>query len=78
MMAVAQKKHLFIYDSQGIELHQMRDYIEPAHLTYLPYHYLLACASKLGFIKYLDISTGQSIAECKTKKGEATCMGKNS
>lgn len=74
MFAVAQKKHLFIYDSQGIELHQMRDHTEPAHLAYLPYHFLLASASKLGFIKYLDVSVGKEIAECKTRRGEATCM----
>jgi U3 small nucleolar RNA-associated protein 7 len=77
MFAVAQKKHLFIYDSQGIELHQMRDHMEPAHLEYLPYHFLLATATKLGFIKYLDISVGKEIAECKTRRGEATCLKMN-
>ena len=77
MFAVAQKKHLFIYDSQGIELHQMRDHLEPSHLVYMPYHFLLASASKLGFIKFLDISVGKEIAECKTKRGEATALRVN-
>ena len=70
MYAVAQKKHLFIYDSNGIELHCLRDHVEPKFLDFLPYHYLLVTASKLGFIQYLDISMGKTIAEIKTKRGE--------
>ena len=77
MFAVAQKKYLYMYDAQGIELHQMREIMEPAILEFLPYHFLLACATKLGFIKYLDITCGKEIAECKTRKGEATCMKQN-
>ena len=77
MFAVAQKKYLYIYDNQGIELHQMRDTLEPSLLEFLPYHYLLCTASKLGFVKYLDISCGKEVAECKTKRGEATCMRQN-
>jgi U3 small nucleolar RNA-associated protein 7 len=77
MFAVAQKKYLHIYDSQGIELHQMRDHQEPAKLEYLPYHFLLCSGSKLGFLKYLDISCGKEVAECKTKKGEIYAMRQN-
>jgi U3 small nucleolar RNA-associated protein 7 len=43
----------------------------------MPYHYLLATATKLGYIKYLDISVGKEIAECKTKRGEAMAMKVN-
>jgi U3 small nucleolar RNA-associated protein 7 len=77
MFAVAQKKYLYIYDNQGIELHQMRDHIEPSILEFLPYHFLLCTATKLGYIKYLDISNGKEIAECKTRRGEATCLRVN-
>jgi len=77
MFAVAQKKYLYMYDSQGIELHQMRDINEPSLLEFLPYHFLLCTATKLGFLKYLDITNGKEIAECKTRKGEATCMQAN-
>ena len=66
-----------MYDAQGIELNQMRDILEPSILEFLPYHFLLATATKLGFIKYLDITNGKEIAECKTRKGEATCMKVN-
>lgn len=74
MFAVAQKKYLYIYDAQGIELNTMRDVLEPSKLEFLPYHFLLCSATKLGFIKYIDITNGKEIAECKTRKGEATCM----
>ena len=50
MYAVAQKKYLHIYDSSGIELHCLRDILEPKFLDFLPYHFLLASASKLGHI----------------------------
>lgn len=70
MYAVAQKKHLYIYDAAGIELHCLRDHLEPKLLDFLSYHYLLVSASKLGFMQYLDISIGKSIAEIKTKRGE--------
>ena len=55
----------------------MRDHLEPSLLEFLPYHYLLCTASKLGFVKYLDVSMGKEVAECKTRKGEATCMKQN-
>jgi U3 small nucleolar RNA-associated protein 7 len=58
MFAVAQSKYLHIYDNQGIELHCMRDHAEPAKLDYLPYHFLLASASRLGTLRYLDVSMG--------------------
>jgi U3 small nucleolar RNA-associated protein 7 len=58
MFAVAQEKYLHIYDNQGIELHCMRDHIEPVMLDYLPYHYLLVSASHSGQLKYLDVSLG--------------------
>mmetsp|Transcript_13165 Transcript_13165/g.22305 ORF Transcript_13165/g.22305 Transcript_13165/m.22305 type:complete len:376 (-) Transcript_13165:20-1147(-) len=77
MVAVAQKKYLHIYDNQGIELHQIKDHLEPCKLEYLPYHYLLCSASKLGFLKYIDITSGKEVAECKTKRGEPLCLSKN-
>eukprot|EP00347_Sterkiella_histriomuscorum_P011069 403373871 len=77
MFAVAQKKYLHIYDSQGIELHCMRDHQEPKLLEFLPYHFLLVSASKMGQLKYLDVSIGQVIAEIKTKRGEPLCMHQN-
>ena len=77
MFATAQSKYLHIYDNQGIELHCMRDHNEPVKLDYLPYHFLLVSGSKLGTLRWLDVSMGQTAAEARTKKGEMLCMTQN-
>lgn len=63
LFAVAQRKAIHIYDSQGIEVHHLRNHIEPQKLEYLPYHFLLVSANNHGFMKYLDISTGKPVIE---------------
>lgn len=40
--AVAQKKYVFIYDRDGVELHRLKSHIEPTKLEFLPFHWLLA------------------------------------
>lgn len=42
--AVAQRKHTYIYDHQGVELHCLNKHLEPLFLEFLPYHFLLASA----------------------------------
>lgn len=46
MFAVAQRKKLFIYDRQGIELHNLDYHPYPKYLQYLPYHFLLVSGLK--------------------------------
>merc|ERR1711957_269524 len=77
MFAVAQRKSMYIYDRQGIELHNLDYHNYPKYLEYLPYHFLLVSGLKNNFIKYQDISIGNIVTEIKTKSGEITCMTQN-
>ncbi len=77
MFAVAQKKYVYIYDNQGIELHVLKHHIEPSVLDFLPYHYLLVSSGKDGFLRYQDVSIGNIVAEWRTKHGEAVAMRQN-
>lgn len=75
--AVAQKKYTFIYDHEGVELHRLKQHVEVKHMEFLPYHYLLATAGQTGWLKYQDVSTGQLVAELRTKLGPTTAMAQN-
>lgn len=75
--AVAQKKYTYIYDANGVEVHQMKRHVEATKLEYLPYHYLLVTGSNSGFLKYHDVSTGQMVAELRTKLGPLQSMVQN-
>ncbi|KAF8496406.1 BING4CT-domain-containing protein [Russula emetica] len=75
--AVAQKKYVFIYDRDGVELHRLKSHIEPTCLEFLPFHWLLATAGNPGYLKYQDISTGQLVAEHRTKLGACVTMTQN-
>lgn len=48
--AVAQKKYVYIYDHSGVEIHCLNKHVEPTHLEFLPYHFLLASAVRLSWI----------------------------
>ncbi|KNC75685.1 hypothetical protein SARC_11796 [Sphaeroforma arctica JP610] len=78
MMAVAQKKYVYIYDRTGAEMHCLRNHIEAERLTYLPYHFLLASVGKAGYLKYQDTSTGKLISEHRTKLGACNVLTQNS
>jgi hypothetical protein len=47
MYAVAQKKYVFIYDRDGVELHRLKSHLEPTRLEFLPFHWLLASIVRL-------------------------------
>ncbi|KAF9235969.1 NUC141 domain-containing protein [Melanogaster broomeanus] len=75
--AVAQKKYVFIYDRDGVELHRLKSHIEPIRLEFLPYHWLLASIGNTGYLKYQDTSTGVLVAEHRTKAGACRTMTQN-
>ncbi|CAA7263659.1 unnamed protein product [Cyclocybe aegerita] len=75
--AVAQKKYVFIYDRDGVELHCLKAHIEPTRLEFLPYHWLLASVGNAGYLKYQDTSTGQLLVEHRTKFGSCSAMTQN-
>ncbi|EGO22742.1 hypothetical protein SERLADRAFT_416377 [Serpula lacrymans var. lacrymans S7.9] len=75
--AVAQKKYVFIYDRDGVELHRLKSHVEPTRLEFLPYHWLLASVGNAGYLKYQDTSTGQLLVEHRTKLGPCTTLTQN-
>ncbi|KAJ5613125.1 Small nucleolar ribonucleoprotein complex subunit [Penicillium lagena] len=75
--AVAQKKYVYIYDHNGVELHCLNKHVEPLFLEFLPYHFLLASAQMSGYLKYTDTSIGQTVAELPTRLGRPTSLCQN-
>ncbi|CAJ2511076.1 Uu.00g067010.m01.CDS01 [Anthostomella pinea] len=75
--AVAQRKHVYIYDSQGVELHSLRKHQDVTHLEFMPYHFLLVTLGLTGFIKWQDTSTGQIVSEIATKLGAPVSLAQN-
>ncbi|KAK2591738.1 putative U3 small nucleolar RNA-associated protein 7 [Conoideocrella luteorostrata] len=75
--AVAQKKYVYIYDRNGVEIHNLRKHNEVTHMEFLPYHFILATIGAGGVIKYQDTSTGQLVAELPSKLGQPISMAQN-
>jgi U3 small nucleolar RNA-associated protein 7 len=77
LFAAAQKKYVYIYDHQGIEVHCLKDMKFVGQIEYLPYHWLLVAAGDTGELKYRDISTGQPVATHRTRLGPTQAMRQN-
>lgn len=77
LFATAQQKYVYIYDNRGAEVHCLKKHINPQRLSYLPYHYLIASVGKTGYLKYQDVSSGQLIAEHRTRLGSCSVLAQN-
>ena len=77
MFAVAQKKYVYIYDRTGMEIHCLRNHIEVNRLEFLPYHFLLASVGNSGHLIYQDTSTGDIVADLRTRLGRCNAMAQN-
>jgi U3 small nucleolar RNA-associated protein 7 len=75
--AVAQKKNVYIYDKSGLEIHRLKKHVDVNKLEFLPYHFLLVSVGNAGYLKYQDTSTGELVAELRTKLGPCNCMRQN-
>ncbi|KAM0746842.1 BING4CT-domain-containing protein [Meredithblackwellia eburnea MCA 4105] len=77
-VAVAQKKWVYIYDKQGLEVHQMKDHLEVNRMEFVRWAWLLATVGNPGYLKYHDTSTGKMVAEHRTKLGACDTMALDS
>jgi U3 small nucleolar RNA-associated protein 7 len=77
LVAVGQEKYTYIYDNQGVEIHQIRDFVDVTRLEFLNWHFLLVGSGNTPFIKWQDTSTGKIVAEYNSKLGSTRSMGQN-
>ncbi|KAH7637027.1 wd repeat-containing protein 46-like protein [Dermatophagoides farinae] len=77
MFAVAQADWTHVYDEKGIEIHCLKRLYRVYELDFLPYHFLLVAASDNGFLSWLDISTGNLVANFRMKVPRLTCLTHN-
>jgi len=77
LLAVAQQKHVHLYDNLGAEVHVLEKHQDPYQVQYLPHHWLLASIGRSGWLKYQDVSTGEKVAEWRTKLGPCHVLRQN-
>ncbi|EDS30716.1 WD repeat protein 46 [Culex quinquefasciatus] len=77
MFAVAQKNWVHVYDSKGTELHCVKGMNRVTRMEYLPYHFLLNSANEEGFITWMDVSVGQTVASYNSRMGKISMMCQN-
>lgn len=74
---VAQKRRCYIYDKRGLEVHALNEFTSVRRLEFLRRHFLLCSIGDAGVLRYLDTSTGQQIANIRTKLGPCEVLCQN-
>ncbi|KAG0439460.1 WD repeat-containing protein 46 [Dictyocoela muelleri] len=59
-VAVAQRRNVFIYNHDGVELHSIREQCN--RMEFLNYHFLLVRVGNDPYLKYQDTSTGKIVS----------------
>ena len=77
IFAAAQKKHVYIYDKRGIEIHCLEAHTNVHRLEFLPFHHLLCSVGSAGILRYQDTSTGAIVAQHRTKLGPCDVLRQN-
>eukprot|EP00475_Leptophrys_vorax_P029077 TRINITY_DN4244_c0_g1_i1.p1 TRINITY_DN4244_c0_g1~~TRINITY_DN4244_c0_g1_i1.p1 ORF type:complete len:497 (+),score=128.87 TRINITY_DN4244_c0_g1_i1:39-1493(+) len=80
MFAAAQRNHVYIYNSDGVELHCLTDQRIPLALDFLPFHFLLTSVGQDHVLTYRDTSTGEKVAAHKFNQAagpSSGCMRQN-
>jgi U3 small nucleolar RNA-associated protein 7 len=76
-VAIAQKHYVYLYDSQGIEVHCLKEHAGARKLEFLPQHMLLASVGKGGLLCYQDMTTGIVVSRNKTHDKFCDVMRQN-
>ncbi|KAI9295922.1 BING4CT-domain-containing protein [Neoconidiobolus thromboides FSU 785] len=77
MFAVAQKKYVYVYDRNGLEIHCLKRQTEVKKLDFLPYHFLLTSIGDSGILRYQDVSTGVPLVDIRTRMGRSDILTHN-
>lgn len=75
--AAAQKKYPYIYNSDGTELHCLKEHGAVLKLQFLRNHFLLASINKFGQLHYQDVTMGEMVGNYRTGFGRCDVMQVN-
>ncbi|KAL5726704.1 hypothetical protein ACHQM5_009722 [Ranunculus cassubicifolius] len=75
--AAAQKKYPYIYNSDGTELHCLKEHGSVLKLQFLRNHFLLSSINKFGQLHYQDVTTGGMVGGIRTGLGRCDVMKVN-
>ncbi|KAJ2932981.1 hypothetical protein H1R20_g4133, partial [Candolleomyces eurysporus] len=75
--AVAQKRNVYVYDRDGVEVHRLNNIVDPLRVDFLPWHWLLVATTNTGHLSWTDTTTGTQVAVHRTKLGASHSLTQN-